>query len=206
MTDAFLHACRRLMPVEGGWENDPDDPGGETYRGLSRVYNPRLALWALVDRYKARGLTGVQLTAALDQDQEVQTAIQEAYYQLYWEPNNLDRIAGIMFCYAIACEMFDTGVNQGVGKAARYLQRGLTVLNRDGELYPNLLIDGEIGPKTLAALSALTKGGKHDINTLLTIMNVMQGAEYVAIMEANSKRRKYCRGWFSRVTLTKDPA
>lgn len=206
MTDAFLRACRDLMPIEGGWENDPTDAGGETYRGLSRRHNPDLPLWRLVDQYKGRGLTGAKLTAALDQDPDVQATVQAVYYARYWTPNQLDQVSAVPLCEPVAAEMFDTGVNQGVGTAARYLQRALNALNRDGKLYPDLGEDGVIGRKTIGALTTLSRGGAHEIDSLLTIMNVMQGADYLAIMRAHGDQEKYCRGWFSRVRITKAPS
>jgi type VI secretion system secreted protein VgrG len=38
--DNFLKAFNTTMTFEGGYANDPDDAGGETYMGISRRYHP----------------------------------------------------------------------------------------------------------------------------------------------------------------------
>ena len=41
---------------EGGWVNDPNDIGGETYRGISRKFNPKWNGWSVIDEMKKKGL------------------------------------------------------------------------------------------------------------------------------------------------------
>ena len=88
----------------------------------------------------------------------------------------------------------------GVKRAAQFLQQALSYLNRNGELYPDLVDDGIIGNKTLAALNKLDRD---DRDTLLTIINVLQGQHYLDYMKKSPIQEKYARGWFKRVTLTK---
>ena len=54
----------------------------------------------------------------------------------------------------VAAELFDTGVNMGPAVASSFLQRALNALNRGAADYPDLLLDGRAGPRTLAALDA----------------------------------------------------
>ena len=49
----FLDAYSITLQHEGGYGNDPDDVGGETYKGISRVYNPSWKGWGLIDDYKS---------------------------------------------------------------------------------------------------------------------------------------------------------
>ena len=42
---------------------------------------------------------------------------------------------------ALALEMFDTGVNMGTGRAVGFLQTALNVLNRNQQLYPDMVVD-----------------------------------------------------------------
>ncbi|WP_324606443.1 glycosyl hydrolase 108 family protein [Xenorhabdus nematophila] len=44
---AFLHAINSLLPMEGGYVNDPHDRGGETQYGISQRSYPRLDIRAL---------------------------------------------------------------------------------------------------------------------------------------------------------------
>lgn len=36
----FQESFRIAMGHEGGYSKDPDDAGGETYKGISRKFNP----------------------------------------------------------------------------------------------------------------------------------------------------------------------
>lgn len=45
----FGDAFKKLSIKEGGYVNDKDDAGGETYRGISRKYNPTWQGWTMID-------------------------------------------------------------------------------------------------------------------------------------------------------------
>src|SRR2546426_796362 len=49
----FDYALTQLLKVEGGYANDPRDPGGETYKGISRVFWPNWSGWPLIDAAKS---------------------------------------------------------------------------------------------------------------------------------------------------------
>ena len=72
------------------------------------------------------------------------------YRRLYWIRPQIDLIS--LRAPALAAELFDTGVNMGPAVAIGFLQRALNALNRGASDYPDVPIDGQIGPKTLAAL------------------------------------------------------
>ena len=48
----FNLAYKKLEVAEGGYVNDPDDKGGETYKGISRKANPNWAGWISIDQIK----------------------------------------------------------------------------------------------------------------------------------------------------------
>jgi len=48
----FMNALPYILQNEGGYTNNPSDTGGETYRGISRVYNPNWMGWPIVDSLK----------------------------------------------------------------------------------------------------------------------------------------------------------
>jgi lysozyme family protein len=50
----------------------------------------------------------------------------------------------------IAEELVDTGVNMGPPVAAMMLQRSLNALNGQGKYYPDIAVDGDVGPGTIA--------------------------------------------------------
>lgn len=93
----FDEAFNRLMKYEGGYSNNPNDPGGETKYGISKAAYPDLDI---------RNLT-------IEQAKDI-------YFKEFWQflpalPDKLD--------YAV----FDFAVNSGTQTATRYLQRVLGV-------------------------------------------------------------------------------
>ena len=192
MNESFLAAYDALLRHEGGYVADPEDKGGETYKGVSRVFNPVWAGWKIIDKLKgAEGFPG-----NLEGSKPLQIEVKRIYKANYW-----DVFAGDQLPPEIASELFEIGVNMGTGRAVLFLQKGLNVLNRNGKLYPDLVEDGAFGPATLATLNAYLETDPP--RTLLLVLNIQQGAHYMDYMKASPTQEKYARGWFSRVTLTK---
>lgn len=188
----FEQALRRTLAHEGGYVKDPDDPGGETYKGIARRYHPRWAGWARIDhaRRRARGFP-----KNLEKDTALQAMVAAFYREHYW-----DRLQGdALLPQAIADELFDTAVHLGVTRAVEFLQRALNVLTRNTRLYQDLDVDGIIGPRTLAALRTYLE--KDPPALLLKLMNVLQGMHYIERMEKNPSQQKYARGWFKCVSI-----
>ena len=124
MSSAFLDAFARLLPFEGGFSDDPADPGNWTGGavGVGVLRGTKYGISAA--SYPTLDIAGLTPGAA--------TAL---YRAGYW-----DKIAGDALPGPIAAELFDCAVNQGVGFAARTLQAALHVA-----------VDGVIGPQTVAA-------------------------------------------------------
>jgi lysozyme family protein len=185
----FSEAYKKTMGHEGGYANDRDDAGGETYMGISRVYNPGWYGWTLIDQEKGE----YDFPSCLKDDEDLHDAVEDFYKDKYWDVNRLDDFPS----QEIANEMFDTGVNMGVGRAARFLQKALNYLNRNGSLYSDLVVDGVVGGKTISALDTVFSDGDDDV--LLSMLNVLQGQHYMNYMDKNPTQKKYARGWFRRV-------
>jgi lysozyme family protein len=174
--ESFQKAIKETLGFEGGFVEDPADPGGATNWGITEE----------VARY--HGYRGEM--SDLPQSKAI-----EIYYKDYWYKNDLHSIA--KYDERIALELFDTGVNMGTGTAAKFLQRALNCLNREGSLFSNLNVDGIIGYATVSVLSKL--GRQRDKNTLLKMLNVLQGARYIELCEKKETNERFVRGWFKRV-------
>ena len=183
----FNDAFNKTMGHEGGYVNDPDDAGGETYRGIARKYNAHWDGWNLIDDMKPN-IDNV----ALD------PYVRKFYEERYWDVNGLDDFED----QAVANEMFDTGVNMGIGRAAKFLQESLNYLNRNGSLFADLVVDGAIGKASLSAMNEIES--HNDTEILLIMLNVCQGRHYMEYMKKSPTQEKYARGWFKRVKLSKD--
>lgn len=52
----YSEALKRTLQIEGGYSNDPRDPGGETIFGISRVHHPNLLIFKDIDNLKLKGI------------------------------------------------------------------------------------------------------------------------------------------------------
>jgi uncharacterized protein (TIGR02594 family) len=131
-SSVFQIALQQVLHSEGGYGDDPYDPGGPTNKGITLR---TLAAWRSV---KLDGGNRSQLIEALKRisDDDV-TAI---YRKRYWQPAGCPRLPG-----PLAIFHFDAAVNHGVTGATRMLQQAV-----------GSEPDGEIGPKTIRKIKGLT--------------------------------------------------
>ncbi len=181
----FNDAYADTMQAEGGYVNDKDDRGGETYKGISRKFHPEWVGWEIIDTYKSEYPEDFE--EHLEDDVMLQMAVKGFYYNHYWLPLHCEQLP-----FQIAAELFDTGVNMGEQTAVRILQKSLNLLNKNQTIFDDLKVDGIIGPKTISAA--------HKVNPrkLLKVMNGYQFMHYANIMENNPLYEKYT-GWFNRI-------
>jgi lysozyme family protein len=181
-------ALSRVLGFEQGYVNDPDDPGGETYDGISRRYHPEWPGWKLLDSTRDKESLREKLQPLVD----------DFYRAEFWNHFQGDLIR----VQAVADELMDAAVNTGINQGVEFLQAALNVLNRQGTIYPNLVVDGQIGVKTISAVAWYAAPGREkDAAALVKVQNILQGAYYIEKMKANEVKEKYARGWLSRVSI-----
>jgi len=100
---AFDLAFGQTLGHEGGYSNDPDDPGGETKFGISKR------------QYPNEDIEGLTIERA-----------KEIYRRDYWDKLRLDEVRDP----EVAAEIFDTAVNTGIGPAIKIAQRALEFLGQ----------------------------------------------------------------------------
>lgn len=122
---AFDKAFAIVVAAEGGFSNDPKDPGNWTGPGCTGEC--RGTKYGI----SARVYPNLDI-AALDMHQ-----VEAIYRRDYW-----DRIKGDQLPAPVALLMFDAAVNNGVGKAIVWLQAAVGTAQ-----------DGILGPVTLAAVT-----------------------------------------------------
>lgn len=189
----FKEALDIVSKHEGFYVDDPEDTGGETFRGISRRYNPGWEGWENIDNLKLLA----NFPDSLNESKFLQGSVEKFYKSQYWNQFWGDAIPD----QTIANELYDISVNLGVGRAVEFIQIGLNVLNRNELLYPDLVEDGTFGQKTLDTLNIFLQ--KDDVHYLLKIMNVLQGMHYIKYMKKSPVQEKHARGWFKRVILHK---
>lgn len=121
----FLLALPFVLAHEGGWADDPDDPGGATNFGITM---------ATAQRY------GIQTKEALSAITPSQ--VEHIYRTGYWHFDGVrdQRVAG---------KIFDICVNMGVGAGTKLVQEALNTLGA------GLKADGRWGPITEASVNAV---------------------------------------------------
>lgn len=123
----FERSLRHVLAMEGEYSNDPYDPGGPTYKGITLGV---LAKWRGVTVDAASRAQWITALKAIDD-----ATVHDIYHARYWQPASC-----ALLPEAIAAMHFDAAVNHGVGGAIRLLQAALGVA-----------VDGDIGPQTLQA-------------------------------------------------------
>ena len=189
----FNEAYDITMKNEGGWGDDSADAGGETYKGIARRYNPSWTGWVIIDDYKTK--PGFPNTAY--NDANLNSKVKEFYKAMYWDVNLLDEFPS----QNIANEVFDSGVNMGVGRAAKFLQKALNLLNKNGSVYPDIVEDGSVGTNTLKALNSYL--AYKDESFVYKILNLLQGNHYIEYMTQSPTQEKFAFGWMERVEFLK---
>ncbi|MFN9880213.1 MAG: glycoside hydrolase family 108 protein [Planctomycetota bacterium] len=166
----FEIAFDETMLHEGGYVDDPDDRGGETYRGVARKFHQAWPGWKIVDELKREKPDS--FADLLDQKQELQTLVASFYREQFWRPIRGEQLSD----QALANELFDTAVNQGVGTAIRFWQEALNLLNRNAKDYPEIEVDGVAGERTLATTNQFLQRNRGQSDRLLKVLNLQQGA------------------------------
>lgn len=111
----FLHTLARVLDYEGGYVNDPADPGGETNFGITKRSYPDIDI---------RSLTSLRAGAIYRED--------------YWRKPRFDQLPD-----EIAGAVFDIGVNMGPREATILLQDALILcghrVTADGVIGPQTI-------------------------------------------------------------------
>lgn len=132
METAFERAFRVVVGVEGGFTDSEADPGNWTggQCGAGRCLGTKYGI-------SAAAYPGLDI-AALNLD-----GARAIYRRDYW-----DRVQGDALPLPLALLVFDAAVNNGVGRAVRWLQ-----------VAAGAKADGVVGPATLAAVAAHAGNG-----------------------------------------------
>lgn len=165
-----------IVAVEGGYTNHPSDLGGPT-------------IWGITERIaRNAGYTKPMHVMSREEAKEI-------YLKQYIQAPGFDKIHAVNT--VIGCEVIDTGVNIGVPMTGLFFQRVLNAMNQQEKHYDDVKVDGDCGPRTIAAFKAfLAKRGKDGEVVMLRALNCLQGARYIEISEARAKNEDFTFGWF----------
>jgi lysozyme family protein len=166
-----------VIDREGRYVNHQSDRGGPTCWGITQAVA------------RANGYEGDMRSMP----RELAVTI---YRSIYWQAPRFDQVA--KRAPMIAAECFDTGVNMGTATASGFLQRALNALNRSARDYPDVVLDRQIGPRTLSALDGyLSTRGDAAETILLRAMEALQGERYIALAENRPSQEAFLYGWLA---------
>ncbi len=169
-----------IVAREGGFVDDPDDPGGPTKHGVTLATMQRLGIDLNKDGHVNR--TDVK---RLDR-----VMARKVFVEHYFERPRIVALPAV-----VHDSVFDMYVNAGAN-AVRILQRLLR------EMGHKVIVDGVIGPKTIAAAEAASCEAPEHFRDAY---GIARRNYYYALADRRPASRKYCRradggkgGWIVR--------
>lgn len=126
----YKSAILKVLLTEGGYANDSDDSGGETYKGISRNNWPWWSGWKIIDSAKKlpNWISSLNKNMALND-------LVIAFYKInFWDKIGGDGIKD----QSIANILVDSAVNEGVKPAVKRAQ-GIVGLPQNGMADNNLV-------------------------------------------------------------------
>lgn len=166
---------RNTIKLEGDkFTNHPADRGGPTKYGVTQTTY-------------AKYFQGSVENCTFDQAYMI-------YLKEFWINPKLDQIDAIDS--QLAYRLYDWGVTSSPRRSIAALQRALNVLNNQGKDWPDMVVDGIIGPATLSALRALvSKRGADGLRVIRGMVQSQQSMYYMEIAERNPSQEIFEYGW-----------
>ena len=175
----FNLALIKVLSHEGGYANDPDDLGGETYKGIARNSHGTWLGWTLIDRFKSKP----DFPRSLDTNPQLQSLVELFYFDNFWTPLNAEKIQN----QTSADSVFDFAVNSGLATSVRLVQ-SIVGTKRDGI----------IGEQTLNKINSI------DFGYFQAVFTVSKIDHYMAIIKKRPLNKKYLYGWIIRALSFND--
>ena len=179
---SFSKAMEGVLVSEGGYANDPQDEGGETYCGIARKFFPDWEGWRTIDQIKGRSAHPIRNNTKFV-DPNLDKSINLFYLVNFWNPLKCDDILNPV----VADHLFDCGINFGRKSAVKFLQLTCNGFTRTNDL----IVDGLIGPKTIGAINQFD-------DTFSQYMVRARIELYFDKCEVKPYKYKYLKGWCLR--------
>lgn len=182
----FDIADQRTDGNEGGYANNMNDHGQETVCGIARAYWPKWKGWFIIDELKKRPdwpqdihnpKNWHKVDAMLQGNERFDQLVKDFYKANFWDTICGDQIND----QRVANNIYDWEVNSGEGAPAKASQRivGVTV-------------DGDIGPKTVAAINA------YDPEKFIEQFKAAREAFYRRIVANDPSQEQFLDEWLER--------
>lgn len=174
----FDSCLEYVLPHEGGYSDDKNDPGGATNFGISLRF--------LKDVDSAT-LKRIGITGAVTKDTIKSLTIEQAkslYYTEFWVHAPFDKIMNGM----LAQYIFDMSVNHGLPQATLITQRACCAAQKSKDYVKD---DALFGKKTLAAVNQASF-------MLIPAMIAQRTGFMRQLVAVNPKLEVFLDGWLTR--------
>lgn len=178
----FKQAILITLDHEGGFVDDPVDPGGATNHGISlRFARANGELDADGDGWPD---LDVDFDGDIDADDIRKLTADQAvdvYHEAFWKPGGYDAYPG-----GSGIKAFDLAVNMGPRQAHKIVQRAMRACGQ------TVVDDGVIGPRSRAAMEHV------GVASFWTCMRSEAAGFYRTLIVKRPRLAKYERGWLNR--------
>jgi len=180
----FEKALKRTLDFEGGYSNDPNDSGLETFCGISRKYWPDWSGWVAIDGLKTHG------AKILPGDPTLRPQVIEFYRDNFWLPIHGDEIES----QEIADMVFDCSVNPNPKAAVTFAQTAHNKIFKESKYIID--VDGIFGADTLHALNSIEH--PDHIGWFVDAMDGQRKKYYLKSIQRRHENAVFAGGWADR--------
>jgi type VI secretion system secreted protein VgrG len=181
---SFDEAVAFVLKNEGGFVDNPKDPGGATNHGISL----RLLKILTGETLKKCGIFHDQVDLTPDIVRELTLDQAKLVYKfVFWEAAPFDKLEFQPECSYI----FDMAVHHGVGQAIKLVQRAIWDVYEKRE-YAGLVDDGILGDHTLNEISTI------DGEMFRTALIAGRVGFVRMLCEVGTANREFLNGWIDR--------
>ena len=175
---SFDAAIKVVLVHEGGYVNNPSDPGGATNFGISLRF---LADHPDEGDFNDDGHVDIHDIMNMTKDEAV-----ALYKEFWWDKYGYANIPD----ETVATKVLDFSINMGSVRAHKLLQEAL-----NSAFSLKLTVDGLLGPASFAILAAVAN---NDEQKLITAYCDRAWAFYQSLVATNPKFEVFKNGWKNR--------
>ena len=197
----YVRALSFTMKSEGAYSYRQADTGLQTYKGISRKWNPKWSGWNIVDKalekypelkipYKKPPASIHKLNFELNVNEELEYLIYDFYYENYYTKCGAWNIGG-----KLAVVLFDMAVISGTRRASKTLQKTLNL-----HFKTSLVVDSQVGSGTLKVLNEVI-GSKGLILVVEKLIYEYQD-NLIEASKLDGNEENY-NGWMNRIANIK---
>lgn len=194
----YVRCLLFTMSAEGSYSYRKADTGLQTYKGISRKWNPKWSGWAIVDKalekypelkvpYRKPPANIHKLNFELNVNEDLEILIYDFYYENYYTKCGAWNIGG-----KLAVVLFDMATLQGVRRASKSLQKCLNI-----HFKTNLVVDSQVGSGTLKVLNEVISNKGLDIVVDKLIYEMKDNLIEASKLEGNEANYD---GWMNRIS------